>query len=42
MIKVAVLFFEDKELILIFPQKVDLFFEVSDDNFLLVGFYFQG
>ncbi len=41
-VKVLVLFFEDSELILVFSEEVDLFFEVGDDDFLLVGFYFEG
>lgn len=37
-----VLLFKDSELIFIFPQQVDLFFEMGDDDFFLVGLDFEG
>lgn len=41
MIKVAILFLKDEELFLVFLEKVDLFFEVGNDDFFLVGLDFE-
>lgn len=36
MIEAAVLFLEDVELVFVLFEEVDLFFEVGDDDFLLI------
>ena len=42
MVEVAVLFFEDEELLLVFPEQVDLLFQVHDDDFFLVRLDLEG